>query len=257
VVRLRTDLGLVAVAALVAFLCSAALPANLALLRAPLALPLVLVLPGYAIVAAVFRPSELRPAEMVVLSVALSIATTIFAAILLDAGGVRLKTAPWMGLLALVTLVAAARGSMSGHARALHRPRVRLLRPELLALAGALVLLTGAAALGFTPLGAPKATQGATALWILPAPDGRAAACVGVLSDQTRVTRYTVQLTVAGRPAQRFGPVTLAPGGRWTRVVGVGLGKPVVAAVLRNAAKPSAVVANVALRVWSVPAKSC
>jgi hypothetical protein len=35
------------------------------------------------------------------------------------------------------------------------------------------------------------------------------------------------------------------------------LGKPVVAAVLRNAAKPSAVVANVALRVWSVPAKSC
>ncbi len=257
--RARTDIGLVALLAVAACAFSALIPTSLGLLRIPTVLPLVLALPGYAIVAAFFRPRELRPAEVVLLSIALSIAVTIFAALVLEALSVRLRTLPWMGVLAAVTLAAAARAHTVGHTRTLvfRRPRV----PggiELLPVAGALLLLGGAAALGFTPLSAPKGTQGSTALWILPAPGARGGACVGLVSDQTHTASYTVDVTVAGRPAQRFGPVTLQPGAAWTRQVAVGAGRPLVQAVAHSAAKPAAVFETVALRAWSVaPAKHC
>jgi len=237
VVRARTDLGLVAVLALVA-----------CLVRAPIALPLVLALPGYAIVAALFRPSQLRGVEIVLLSIALSVVATVFAALLLAALGVRLTTAAWLDTLAAVTLVAAVRGTARGHARTLRLPRVRLSAAEVLALGGALVLLSGAGVLGLTPLAAPKGAQGTTALTILPLGEGVVE--LGVISDELHVTSYRVTLTVAGKRGPRFGPIILAPGARWSRVVSVGLGTPLVAATLSQAARPSATYASVALRCW-------
>jgi hypothetical protein len=248
VVRARTDMPLVAVLAVAAALLDAVLPGSLVVLRAPAALALVLTLPGYALTAAIFPPAQLRASERVLLSIAMSIVATIAGALALEVLGVRLTTAPWMALLAALAVVAAAAAVARGHARSLTLPRVGLRRPELLALAGAVLLLGGAAALGLSPLGAPKGTQGATSLWILP--HGGGAAEVGVISDELRTTRYSVEvtMTVAGQPTTRFGPITLAPGASWTRVVTTGAGSPVVRAVLLRVANPSAVIANVALR---------
>jgi uncharacterized membrane protein len=237
---------LVAVLAVAAALLDAVLPGSLVVLRAPAALALVLALPGYALTAAIFPPAQLRASERVLLSIAMSIVATIAGALALEVLGVRLTTAPWMALLAALAVVAAAAAVGRGHARSLTLPRVGLRRPELLALAGAVLLLGGAAALGLSPLGAPKGTQGATSLWILP--HGGGAAEVGVISDELRTTRYSVEVTVAGQPTTRFGPITLASGASWTRVVTTGAGSPVVRAVLLRVANPSAVIANVALR---------
>ena len=83
-VKPRRDLALVVVAALAACLFAALLPSSLAGLRAPLSLPLVLLLPGYAVVSAIFRPGELRTAELITLSIAVSIAATLIVALALD-----------------------------------------------------------------------------------------------------------------------------------------------------------------------------
>lgn len=257
--RARTDLGLAMAYALAACLFAAVLPAHLAALRTPLALPLVLLLPGYAIVAALFRPDALRPSELVMLSLALSIASTIFTGLLLAALSVRLTAPPWMDLLAAITVAAGVRASVRGHARDLVAPRLRLRALEAVALAGALLLVSGAAVLGFTPLAPPKATPGTSSLWLVPAPGGADAACVGVINQELKTTSYTVAVDVAGKPAASFGPFTLAAGGSWTRVVSVKPGRPVVTATLRKAGSAPTAPAyrNVAIRNWNISATSC
>lgn len=258
-VRKRTDLALVMALAVAACVFAALLPPGLAVLRVPLALPLVLGLPGYAIVAALFAPGALRTAEVLMLSLAVSIAATIFVGLLLDALSVRLTAGPWMDLLAAITVAAAIRASGRGHARDLVLPRMRLRAVEIGALSGALILVSAAAVLGLTPLAPPKGTPGTTALWLVPAPAGRDAACVGVINEELRSATYTVQVAVAGKPSQQFGPIRLASGASWTRVVTVGLGQPVVTATLRKAgAAPSAApYRNVVIRRWNIAAKSC
>jgi hypothetical protein len=261
VVRIRSDLALVVVLALAACLCAAILPTSVAALRAPLCVPLVLLLPGYAAVQASFRPGELRTPELITLSIAFSIGATIVAALLLALLGVRLTTAPWMGLLTALTLAAAARAGARGHARPIVlrvRPAGRRVRrAEAGALACALALLIGAATLGFTPLAAPKSTRGTTALWLVPAPHGRHAACVGVINEQLHSESYVISVLAVGTPVQRFGPVTLAPGGRWSRAVAVGSRRPVVLASLSLTDNATVVYRSVELRAWNLAVAHC
>jgi len=249
-VRARSDLGLVAALALLALLACSLLPASVAALRIPAAVGLVLVLPGYALAAAQFAPSELRPSERLLLSLALSVVATILAALLLEAIGVRLKIAPWMGILALVAVAGAALGAARGHERTIAWPRVSIGPARLAALGAAFAILAGAAALGFSPLPAPTGTQGATFLWILP--HGGSTVSVGVINDVTTRRELTVEVAVAGGRVQRFGPVSLAPGASWTRIVATGPGSPVVNAFLREATNPSHVLEHVALRYQRV-----
>jgi uncharacterized membrane protein len=259
VVRARTDLTLVIVLALAACVFAALLPSSLALLRAPLALPLVLALPGYALLSIIFPPGRLRPAELGVLSMAVSIAVTIITGLALDLLGVALSAAPWMGLLAAITVLAAARASVLGHLRPLPVAGVVRLRAlDAGALVAALILLIGAATLGFTPLAPPKSTPGTSALWLLPAPGGRPAACVGVINEELRTTTYTVHVAVAGMPAQRFGPITLAAGASWRRTLAVGPAKPAVTATLNKAGTPAtAVYRRADLADWNIPVRAC
>ena len=233
--RLRSDLALVCALALAGVLAAALLPDAIGVVRVLIAGPLVLLLPGYALARATLRPDELRGPELGALSVALSIVVTIFSALSLDALGVKLTIWPWIAILVVVTLAAAAVGMRRGHARALRRLNLGARAAELAVLATALVLIGAAAAIGFTPLSAPKGTDGTTALWVFPTHPVE----VGVESDQTRATRYTVTVSVAGRTVRRFGPFTLAPGASWTRPVPVA-GRPRVVARLAVVGDPAA-----------------
>ena len=150
-VRLRTDVWLAVGVGLVACLAAAVLPTSLAVLRAPLALPLVLFVPGYAIVVATLRPDDRSTAEVVALAIAASIGTAIVSGVLLNAVQVRLLATPWMAFLLVVTVAAAAVATARGHAREVSVPRVALRRLDAAALALALALLGAAAALGLAP----------------------------------------------------------------------------------------------------------
>jgi uncharacterized membrane protein len=255
-VAVRSDLGLVVALTLVAA-AATLLPGSLVVVRAVLALPLVLALPGYAMTRAMLRLDELRGTELLIVSVALSIMATVFAALLMQAVGVRLEERQWMAVIAVVTIVAAAVGISRGQAHPVVLPHVSVRLREAIAIAGAVVLLIAAAALGFTPLSAPKGTVGDSPVWILPGAGGNSAD-FGVINDETSARRYTVELTVVGQPARTFGPFALPPGGTWSRSVVVGPpSKPLTQVFLRYASNPKRVIQSGALRCWCVvvPAK--
>jgi len=254
--RPRTDLALVLWLALAACLFVALIPSSVAVLRVPLCLPLVLALPGYALVTAAFSPGELRTAERVTLSIAFSIAAAMIAGLLLELFRVRLTTAPWMALLTVFTFAAAWWGNVRGHARplAMRAPPIRPAQAGALALA--LALIAGAAVLGFTPLAPPKGTQGTSVLWLVPAPHGRNAVCVGVINEQLHDTSYEVSVSVARKLPQQFGPITLAPGASWSRVIPLVLRRPLVNASLSKT-KTSVSYRSAVLRDWNISTARC
>jgi hypothetical protein len=244
-------MAVVAVFALVACLVSALLPAGLAAVRVPLALPLVLVAPGYAAVAALFEPGALRASERLVLSLSLSIAATILSGLAVDAAGAKLTAAPWLEVLGALTLAAALTALARGHARVLRAPALRLRAVEVAALVVATALLAGAAVIGFRPLAPPARTQGTASLGLLEAPAGQAAVCVSVINEQFHVASYRVAVSVAGGPARLIGPIKLAPGATWNRLVAVGPGLPAVSATLYRASAPAPLYAPDTLKVWA------
>jgi uncharacterized membrane protein len=247
----RTDLGLVVALTLLAA-AATLLPGSLVVVRAVLALPLVLALPGYALTRAMLRLDELRGTELLIVSVALSIMVTVFAALAMQAAGVRLEERQWMAAIAVVTIAAAAIGISRGQAHRVVLPHVSLRWREASAIAGAIVLLIAAAALGFTPLSAPKGTVVVSGVWILPGA-GDNSADFGVINDETRARRYTVELTVAGQRARTFGPFELEPGGTWSASAVVGPpSKPLTQVLLRYASNPKRVIQSGALRCWCV-----
>jgi hypothetical protein len=249
--RARSDLALAVALALAGVLAAAALPESLGFVRVLIAGPLVLVLPGYALTRATLAPEDLRGPELGAMSVALSVAVTIFSALIIDALGAKLTLWPWIAILAAVTIAAAAVAGRRGHARPLRGPALAPRVGELVVLAAALVLIAGAAVLGFSPLAAPKGTDGTVALHILPTHPVR----LSVTSDETRLTSYTVAVTVSGRAPRRFGPFTLAPGASWSGLVAVGPGKPAVVARL-SVAGAAAPARTVSLRCWCTSVRS-
>lgn len=233
---LSTDLVLVSALAVACAALAILLPSSWIAVRTPPALALVLVLPGYALASGGFDPGELRTVERVLLSLALSIACTILVALALDALTVRLTAGPWLGAIAALTVLAAAIGQTLGHARRLRAPRFAPRAGTLILAAVAVVLLCGAAVLGFTPLGAPAGTAGTTALWLLPRSSG--AVEFGVISGQLHRSSYFVEIHVAGSRAQRFGPITLRSGGCWSGSLATGRGTPRVTATLFRVGAP-------------------
>jgi hypothetical protein len=234
--RHRHDLELVIGLAVLSALLVALLPSELVVLRGPAALALVFVLPGYALASAILPKTDVRVVERLLLSVALSIAATIFAALLLQFASVKETVGSWSLILAAVTVLAAVGGYARGNVRSIALPHVRIGRHEAAALVASVAILAGAAVLGFTPLGAPSHTAGTTALWTLPAPHKPDAVAVGAISDQLHTQRYVVDVDVDGRLRERFTKITLAPGATWTRTVTVGPGRPIVEVFLRTAA---------------------
>jgi hypothetical protein len=230
----RSDVALVAALAVIACLVCAALPAGLAIVRVPLALPLVLVLPGYASVTALFAPGALRGPERLVLSLALSIAAAILSGLIIDGVGLKLVAQPWVDVLGAFTLAACAVAIRRGHARELMFPSLQLHGQEALAITAAVVLLGAAAVVGFMPLAPPAKTDGTVGFGLLEAPHGPAV-CVTVTNEQFHTAGYRVLVTAAGRPPATLTTARLAPGATWTHEVVVGAGRPVVRATLFRA----------------------
>lgn len=255
--RRWTDIALVAVLALIAGGIVEALPDISSVPRVLLGIPLVLLLPGYALSSALFRAGELRLAEQLAVSIAASLSVAIVSALLMNALQISLDARPWAAVLTAVTLAAAVVAQRRGGGRELRLRRPRMRVPAVVAVTLSLLLLSGAGALALTPLAAPKGTQGQVALWLVPAPHGSGAACVGVISDELTSESFTVALRVGRRAARSLGPFTLAPGGRWTRQVSVGNGNPPLRAVLHTPAGVPAAVRTVTLTNWRIPTRSC
>jgi uncharacterized membrane protein len=236
---MRRDLDLVLVTG-AALACAAgslvgAMPTALSV---AFALPLVLVLPGYALVEALGGAS-LDPLRRLVLAVSLSIATDVVLAIVLDRFPFGLTARSWALALAATTCAAtfvALRRRRPGDRRTPGIVGLRLRPVDVAALVAAAGIVTVAIAVARTPLSATRA-QGYTMLWLKRA-HGGATVWVGVQSGELQTTTYRLVVHAGGRIVYRQPALRLAPGRRVVEAIrlpraSAGSRRPVAARLYR------------------------
>lgn len=190
-----------------------------------LALPFVLILPGYVITGALFPRGALGSIERLAVSLGLSLSVTVLGGVALNWTPWGLQPESWAVLLGGITIIAGGvalvqyRRFYNGVA---FRPRLPLRAREgvLLALAAALAL----GALGIARVGAStQQTPGFTQLWILPpaAPDGNAIR-LGIRSMEANAEGYSLQLKAGNKILQEWPLIDLAPGMTWEDSVELG-----------------------------------
>jgi hypothetical protein len=210
--RPRIDLlgtaAVAVIAALVAGLAPGVVP-----LRTLCAGVLLLLAPGYALQALLFRGGMRDFFRVLLAAVALSLALAILLALLLDltVGLTRGSWAVSLGLVTCVLAAAAARVNGESPWRGSALPPVR--PRHVLALAVVAMLLVATIVLGRTPLQAPNA-QGYTALWLLPARGSQRIVRVGVTSGQLQAVRYRLVVESGSQILFRRSRIELQPGQR-------------------------------------------
>lgn len=196
------------------------------ILRLVCALPLVLVLPGYAITAACFPTRSLGLAERLLFSLGLSLVVTALAGLALNGSPWGLQAGSWTCVLLGIVVgasaiawwrrkrnVSAAIASADGHFKLNFHAGLLL---------GLSVLVTGAA-VGLAKIPAPpNNVSGYTLLWMIPAGDGNANDFrLGVTSDEFATTTYHLQVMAGGRLIFEQPKLQLAPGAAWTTRIGL------------------------------------
>ncbi|HWA52688.1 MAG TPA: hypothetical protein VG816_00800 [Solirubrobacterales bacterium] len=235
---MRRDLALVAALAFLAMV--AALLSAPVWLRAPLLVPLVLLLPGYAVAANLFAPKTVGIAERAVYAIVLSIAIAAVGGLLIQLV-LGLGREVWAIFLAGVTLYASLRILVDG-------------RPEPLSLPASVSWQIPVAALVFVlagviaSLAVVSAGEGLrdaqakirfTDFWLIP--DGRSGAeadnfTVGLRSHEGQPRSYALELT-RGAEVLASKDLRLRAGEKWEKSFAVDVaprGVPVVAVLSRE-----------------------
>jgi hypothetical protein len=181
-----------------ALLCAAVVVlVPITLVRALFVVPLCLILPGYAITAAVFAKRHLEYQQRLMLTLGLSFVALVLGSLLLDVVPGGLQKGSWLILLVIVIVVASVVGTLRGlplERRRSRRWSFRVTRVD------ALLLLVGAIGAGSAfaitrhPRTAPNAV-GYSALWMLPSGSAHAPSVnIGVISNEQHPTRYRLLL---------------------------------------------------------------
>jgi hypothetical protein len=228
--------------------------------RVLFAVPLCLVLPGYAFTASTFARRDLAPAQMLMLTVAMSLSILVTGSLALQLLPGGLRTGSWAVLLVLVVLggcaTAARRRPLTARRPSPARlPRPRLIEAALLVVAG--LGVAAAFALAKTPLPA-RHVVGYTQLWMLPA--GSAAqpgVRIGVMSAESESVAYRLEIgaqpTRTSANALASFQFVLGPGQRFERLVPVAASTPRgtlrIVAYLYRQDRPYAIYRHVVIRL--------
>jgi hypothetical protein len=220
-----------------------ALVAQLEVLRLLFAAPLAFVLPGYAVLAAIFVRKRPALALLLTLTIGLSLSILVLGGLVLHFVPGALRGFDWAFLLAIVTVgacrLAALRRPAAGKRMALTWPRLNKAQTGLYAAAA--LTAVAALALAFATLPAKQAI-GYTELWIQPYGADGGGVRVGVGSDEQHRTVYGLHVRFGegdGEVVRRF---ALGPGqSRVLRFPSVrpSMGSQRVAAVLFRAGRPN------------------
>lgn len=208
-------------------------------IRVAVLAPLALVLPGYALAAALFPPGSIPPAERAVYSTALSVAAAVLSGVLAQLL-VDLDREVWALLLFAVVLAASAVAQR-------RRPRPRaagaggsLPRPGPLsaaALLAAVVLAGWAVEISSRGARADRDETRFTELWVQPARSGGGpAAAIGVGNHEGRPVSYRVEASRRGTVLAEW-EIGLADGRRWQAslpLAGISPARPLLVTLLRG-----------------------
>ena len=184
-----------------------------------LALPLVLLLPGYALTAAAFPGAELSLAERTLLSLGLSLAATVLGGLALQWAPIGLAAPAWAALLGNLTLAACLVALVRRLRVAPPAPRPGVLLQRRQALMLGTAGLIACTALLVAREGALQRQAGAvTQLWLLPAHQAGALQ-LGVANLESRPANYRLELSGAGDVLASWPSIALDPGERWEQSV--------------------------------------
>jgi uncharacterized membrane protein len=232
---MRRDLVLVVALACAGFLV--ALLSAPVWLRSVLLVPLVLILPGYALAANLFAPRSVSPGERSVYVVVLSIAVAALGGLIVQLA-IGLDRRSWAVLLATVTVLAAVRGIRETPREPAPVPAMPW-RPALVAAAFLIASLIAGLAIASAGDGLHEAQSKIrfTAFWLLPSLGAEGATVVvGARSHEGRPTDYELRLRQGGRSLASE-DLTLVAGERWERsypVTAAPSGETVTATLLRE-----------------------
>lgn len=187
-------------------------------LRTIVALPLVLICPGYALSCALFPPRFISRDERAIYTVVFSIVGIVLSGLLLQIV-FPLDRVAWLILLLLLTWGGAAVG-ISRRPTGGSKPRLTLPRVPIVLTVGALAAAAlAAAALAIGSAGEDRQFDSAhfTSLWIVPKTVGSNAdeLTVGVENHEGKSLDYRLLIS-SGTRLESHRRLTLAPGETWT-----------------------------------------
>jgi uncharacterized membrane protein len=215
------DILVVVAITLVAATLALLVSADIVLIRI-LTLPLVLVLPGYALTSALFPRRTLGVPEHLVFILSLSLVIVILGGLALNWTSFGLRASSWAVLLGGITLGASAvalvrwRGQSTPAPRGLRVGHVGLTLRQGLLLGLAALIVCGAVAVSI--IGAElQSYAGFTQLWILPAGGANAKNVVrlGVSDMESTAMEYRLDVNMDGKLVREWSSIDLSPNQKW------------------------------------------
>lgn len=195
----------------------ALLDTDIAMLQVLVAVPLVLLLPGYTLIAVTMSSSALSRSERIALSVGISLGVAALGGFLLDTTPWGLRAGTWTVLLGSITLVncigATIRRRHDASRYMTIRSGISVGQAALLGLA--FIVLVGA--LQVSRIGATDPQKVSfTQLWLLPAhQDNHSAVQIGINNMELATTHYRLVLEIKDHVIQEWPTIDLAPQQQW------------------------------------------
>src|SRR5258708_13001180 len=216
-----TDIFEVVAITLVAAVLALLVQPDIALIRI-LTLPLVLVLQGYALTAALLPNRSLGVAERLMFSLGISLAVVILGGLALNWTPFGLRASSWAVLLAGIKPAASVVALVRRRGQSISAPgwlrvgNVGLTLRQGLLLGLAAAIVCGAVAVSI--IGAERQPYaGFTQLWILPARGANAekAVSLGVSNMESAAMEYRLAVTMDGKVVKEWPSIDLNPNEKW------------------------------------------
>ncbi len=224
----------------------------LPIIRAILTIPIVLYVPGNALVSIIFTQSKPRFWERMVYSLGSSLALVILGGLLLGLTPWGLESASWSVMMAVITLLLSGLAIWQRWNIPLVKPsppQRRLPVHQAILLGMAVLVVTSAIKLTYSPR-LPENIQGYTTLWIDPSPQAQPDSLnFGIHSQELGTTAYLLILTFNGQTLYRWTNITLEPGMQFQETVKMPVGKGRVELALYRTDDPGVIYRQVSIMI--------
>lgn len=219
--KVDKDLLVVSIVALVAALLVFVMPSHVVFIRI-LTLPLVLILPGYALISALFPRHTFGVFEFFLFSLGVSLIMVILSGLVLNATPFGLRASSWSILLAIITLAACTAAFIRRRRQNITvsgwpvRGKLGLLAHQWMLLSLFTLLVCGTIVASI--IGAlQQAHPGFTQLWMLPV-DGTGlehTVQLGVSNKESMALDYSLDVSVNGKVVQKWPSIYLRSNEQW------------------------------------------
>jgi uncharacterized membrane protein len=219
---MRRELWPLVVAAIIALLAvvSVGVPQSPPGLRAVIAVPFILIAPGYASSAALLPIGSIARAERLVISIGLSLAIAAIGGLVLHITPLGLRAEAWVALLGTLTIVSAVVAVLRWRPTPSLAGTSTFVAPtpmQSTAFVVALLLVGVALATAVTGKeGEPRPAF--SQLWMVPAA-GERTVTIGIGNQEQAPQRYLLEVSVGRVVVQSWADIELAPGAEWERDV--------------------------------------